>query len=40
VYKLYPKIHWAWAEKLQPHSKSEKDLLKGIEAYLTKQQPK
>ncbi len=26
----------SWAEKLQPHSKSEKDLLKAVETYLTK----
>lgn len=29
----------SWAEKLRPHSKAEKDLLKGIEAFLTKQKP-
>jgi hypothetical protein len=30
----------AWAEKLQPHSKSEKELLKAIEGYLVKRKPK
>lgn len=30
----------AWAEKLQPHSKSEVDLHKAIEAYFAKAKPK
>jgi hypothetical protein len=30
----------SWAERLQPHSKSEIELLKSIEAYVTKQKPK